>query len=133
MPTIRFKLFCQCCRRRLIPTKPATPPPPMPKVIFAADISLFGVGPWTNPVAFSLYLSSSLTIVVVLRQFDTANLYTCIFSLNLETLEMRRIKFDLKLCYKIENELCDSNFDKLFTLLPLLSQEVIILNLLNPL
>ena len=35
--------------------------------------------------------------------------------LKLETLEMRRIKFDLKLCYKIINGLCDLNFDEFFT------------------
>ena len=35
--------------------------------------------------------------------------------LKLETLEIRRIKFDLKLCYKIINGLCDLNFDKFFT------------------
>ena len=38
--------------------------------------------------------------------------------LKLETLEMRRIKFDLKLCYKIINGLCDLNFDKLFIFAP---------------
>ena len=31
--------------------------------------------------------------------------------LKLETLEMRRIEFDLKLCYKIINGLCDLIFD----------------------
>ena len=35
--------------------------------------------------------------------------------LKLETLEMRRIKFDLKLCYKIINGLCDLNFNEFFT------------------
>ena len=35
--------------------------------------------------------------------------------LKLETLEMRRIKFDLKLCFKIINVLCDLNFDEFFT------------------
>ena len=34
--------------------------------------------------------------------------------LKLETLEMRRIKFDLKLCYKIINGLRDLNFDEFF-------------------
>ena len=35
--------------------------------------------------------------------------------LKIETLEMRRIKFDLKLSYKIINGLCDLNFDEFFT------------------
>ena len=35
--------------------------------------------------------------------------------LKLEPLETRRIKFDLKLCYKIINGLCDLNFDEFFT------------------
>ena len=38
--------------------------------------------------------------------------------LKLETLEMRRIKFDLKLCYKIINGLCDLNFDEFFMFAP---------------
>ena len=44
--------------------------------------------------------------------------YTRLDVLKLETLEMRRIKFDFKLCYKIINGLCDLNFDKLFTFAP---------------
>ena len=36
--------------------------------------------------------------------------------LKLEPLETRRIKFDLKLCYKIIDGLCDLNFDEFFTL-----------------
>ena len=38
--------------------------------------------------------------------------------LKLEILEMRRIKFDSKLCYNIINGLCNSNFDEFFTFAP---------------
>ena len=38
--------------------------------------------------------------------------------LNLELLEARRIKFDLKLCFKINNGLCDFDVDAFFKLAP---------------
>ena len=41
--------------------------------------------------------------------------------LNLETLELRRITFDLKLCYKIINGLCAIDCDKFFTFAPILN------------
>ena len=41
--------------------------------------------------------------------------------LNLETLELKRIKFDLKLCYKIINGLCAIDCDKFFTFAPILN------------
>ena len=41
--------------------------------------------------------------------------------LNLESLEIRRIKSDLKMCYKIVNGLCDLEVTKFFSFAPISS------------
>ena len=67
----------------------------------------------------------------VLRQ-TKLNYHDRLHVLNLESLELRRIKWDIKLCYKIVRGLCDLDCNDFLLLHIIQTLEVIILNFLDP-